>query len=224
MSCAKAVHLAHDKYKKYPPYFGTYGGKKTPFVFHVHLLPYVDMNPLYVDPEAKAIVPDFLSSFDPSQTQNGAGATNFPVNLRLYYTSGPVAESVLTQEGGNPTLAFPRMPDSFKDGVSNTLLFATKYMNCGAKGGSMWMDPGNNAVGSPKAATFGASMALWQQAPSVADCDPIAGTAVSFTKDRILVALCDASTRTVSPRISPATWQAVHTPSAGDVVSKDWED
>ncbi len=61
--CAKAVHLCQDQFGKYPPYFGTYGPKTTPFTFHVHLLPFVDQGPLYANPDAKSIV-GYLSFHD----------------------------------------------------------------------------------------------------------------------------------------------------------------
>jgi hypothetical protein len=114
------------------------------------------------------------------------------------------------------------MPNSFPDGTSNTLLLATKYMVC-ANGGSFWADPNGNAQNSPTAAHFGFSMAKWQVAPTQAQCNPLQGTAVSFGPQNIQVALCDASVRSVAVNISPATWAAVHTPGANDVVGPDWD-
>jgi hypothetical protein len=66
-------------------------------------------------------------------------------------------------------------------------------------------------------------MALWQAAPRKEKCDPLKGTAVSFTPYNIQVAMCDASVRSVSINISPATWQAVHTPGANDSIGADWD-
>jgi hypothetical protein len=217
--CAKATQLAHDNNKKFPPYYGIYSSKDTPFSFHTHLLPFVDQGPLYNQkiPDPRATVPSYLSPLDPTRSADGAGAANFPVNLRLYYTDGGVGT---LSTGAN--LIYPRIPNTFKlDGTSNTLLFATKYQNCGMNGGSMWAD--TNAPNSPTAATFGASMALWQMAPVQTACDPTAGTAVSFTVQSIQAAMCDAGARNVSTGLSAATWQALHTPSAGDVVGPDWE-
>jgi hypothetical protein len=218
--CAKAVLLAHDNNKKYPPYYGTYGGKTAPFTFHVHLLPFVDAGQLYRQdsPRVTAAVPAYVSTMDPTPGDFD-GACNFVVNLRLYYTEGGLG----TLSAG-ADLIYPRLAKTFaKDGTENTLLFATKYHHCGANGGSMWMDPGNNAIGSPMAATFGASMQLWQAAPTQAQCDPTVGTAVSFTPSSIQIAMCDASTRSVARGISQATWQAAHTPNAGDTLGTDWE-
>ena len=105
--CAKAVHLCQDQFGKYPPYFGTYGPKTTPFTFHVHLLPFVDQGPLYANPDAKSIVGTYLSTMDPTITENGANACNFPVNIRLYYNQGGAGK--LTSEE-TEDLIYPKMP------------------------------------------------------------------------------------------------------------------
>ncbi len=218
---AKAVHLCHDQFSKYPPYYGTYGPKITPFTFHVHTLPFVDQGPLYSNPVNTGVVGVYLSTMDPTTTANGANACNFPVNLRLYYTNGGTGV-VTSQSTGN--LIYPKMPGTFPDGVSATLLFATKYMNCGSNGGSWWFDPQMNAPTSPTGATFGALMTtLWQSAPIQTACNPTLGTPQSFTVQSIQVAMCDASVRSVNTGVMPLTWTAVHTPGAGDVPGPDWE-
>jgi hypothetical protein len=221
---AKAVHLAHDKNKKFPPYFGPYADARAPLTFHTHLLPYLDQVTVYKAMTqgggagvTNAVVPAYVSSMDPSLNSGGAGACNFPVNLRLYYTFGGQGS---LSPANNPI--YPKMPNSFPDGTSNTLLLATKYMVCGG-GGSLWADPNSNAQNSPTAAQFGSSMAKWQVAPPKERCDPLQGTAVSFGPQNIQVALCDASVRSVSVNISPATWAAVHTPGAGDILGADWD-
>jgi len=216
--CAKAVHLCHDQFKKFPPYYGPYGAKTTPFTFHVHLLPYIDQQPVYNNPTPVAVISPYLSTMDATQTNSGANACNYPVNLRLFYTQGGLGSlSPIT------ALIYPKMPGTFTDGVSTTLLFATKYMNCGTSGGSYWLDPGNNGLTSPYAATFGATMNnLWQPAPNGQACIPTAGTAVSFTSQAIQVAMCDASVTNVSTGVSNTSWQAVHTPGGGDVPGSDW--
>jgi hypothetical protein len=218
--CAKAVHLAHDQFKKFAPYFGVYGKPEetTPRTFHNHLLQFVE-GPLYANPSAAAVVPAYLSPMDLTQTDGGAGAVNFAVNLRLYYT-----------QGGYGTLAppdaliYPKMPGSFQGGVSQTLLFATRYMNCGANGGSKWSDPGNNAIGSSNAATFGSSLAMWQHAPTRAECDPTSGTAMSLAKDAMQIAMCDASVRVVKSDITAKRWGELHMPSGRIPDGPDWID
>ncbi|HYV36390.1 MAG TPA: type II secretion system protein [Gemmataceae bacterium] len=211
--CATAVNRAHDQNKTIPPYFGIYGGWKEPLTFHAHLWPFLremggiyDENPI----TGNAVVPLYLSGLDPTRTNDGAGAANYAVNLRLSF-----------DKGGTGVLSSPENPIKLKwgqvqDGTSNTLLFATKYQVCGANGGSMWLDPGNNALQSPLAATFGASMDHFQKAPTQAACHPTAGTAVSFNRDELIVVFCDASVNVVKAGVSPAIWISLHTYAAGD--------
>jgi prepilin-type N-terminal cleavage/methylation domain-containing protein len=217
--CAKAVHLCHDQFNKYPPYYGIYGAKTTALTFHTHVLPFVDQGPLYNNPTPAGVVPAYLSTMDPTQTSGGANACNFPVNLRLYYTNGGVGNlATLT------AMIYPKMPGTFQDGVSQTLLFATKYMNCNTNGGSWWLDPNQNSLTSPTAATFGGGTAfqqLWQPGPTQSQCQNN-GTAVSFTVQAIQVAMCDASVRSASTGIHATTWQAVQTPGNGDSPGADW--
>src|SRR5262249_33472337 len=68
----------------------------------------------------QAIVPPFLAATDYTQTNNGAGAANFAVNLVLFTSNGLM--STLSENN------FPRMPASFPAGPSNTLLFDTLFI------------------------------------------------------------------------------------------------
>src|SRR5580704_15658166 len=70
--CALAAHNAHDTYRKFPPCYGVYGAKIG--TFHLHLLPYVEQQPLYNSPavDPQAIIPVYLSSSDTTQINNGA--------------------------------------------------------------------------------------------------------------------------------------------------------
>jgi hypothetical protein len=231
--CARAVHTAHDAHGTFPPYYGVYDNSKTPMTFHAHLLPFVGQKPLYERLDATAVVPVYLSPLDPTRTDGGAGAINFPVNLRLFYTAGGLG-SLSTQDN----LIYPRMPNTFQmDGTSNTVLFATKYQHCG-EGGSLWMDPGKNALGSITAAHFGGgepktvtAMAAIQNAPTREACDPKSGQAVSLAADSIHLAFCDASVRTLKMNFPHAlSWQAILTPNALDSfgnpgwpVGNDWD-
>ena len=53
------------------------------------------------------------------------------------------------------------------------------------------------------------------------DCDPLQGTAVSFTADCIQVAMADGSVLIFKKGISREFWLAAHTPGAGGVT--DWD-
>ena len=95
LSLREGGALTHDQFKKFPPYYGTYGPKKvTSFTFHVHLLPYVEEDAGHPSPvlSPTTIVPDYLSDLDSTRLGNAGGVCNFALNLRLYYTEGGLGE------------------------------------------------------------------------------------------------------------------------------------
>jgi hypothetical protein len=206
--CALAAHNAHDTFRKFPPCYGVYGSKVG--TFHLHLLPYVEQQPLYNSPAINplAIVPPYLSSSDTTQINNGGGAQNFAVNLQLY-TVDP----------------YPNLQSSIPDGTSNTLLLATRYMVCGTvsnnvQGGSLWY----YQPGTQQGAFFGLTPVLFQVAPMQQNCIPGASYAQSFYAAGIQVALCDASVRICSSAISLNTWSGALTPAGQEILGADWND
>jgi type II secretory pathway pseudopilin PulG len=278
--CAKATHMSHDQFKKFPPYYGLYGGKGaaafplttnpynwsngnntqggtpawytqagTPgngFTFHYHILPYIEQGPLYNNVNFNAIVPPFLAATDYTQSNNGAGATNFAVNLLLFTANGLM--NTLSETN------FPRMPASFPAGTSNTLLFATRFMTCNT-GGSYWGGGPNTANstaptnGNPILTNGGSATAsgtllgpghfgptfgyntvttlppappFWQAAPTQALCVSTDGSAQAFAPQAIQVALCDASVRSCSAQMSLATWRNAHNPWSTTPPGSDW--
>jgi prepilin-type N-terminal cleavage/methylation domain-containing protein len=238
--CVKATHMSNDTFKKFPPYYGTYGGKGTGpstgvynsattdgFTFHYHLLPYIEQGPLYRNVNYQTAVPPYLAASDYTQVNSGIGAANVAVNIRLYMVGGVLSET-----------SYPRMPGSFQAGTSNTLLFATRFQVCGT-GGSNWGGGPGQGTGSnanPMAvsaagvvtgpglfgATFGWSTVIFQGAPTQANCNPTAGTAMSFDPQMIQVALCDGSVRSCTSQMSPATWAGAHDPNNPIPLASDW--
>jgi hypothetical protein len=89
-------------------------------------------------------------------------------------------------------------------------------------GGNLWAWPGNNASYAPAFAmewpwNYGAT---FQLLPALADCNvayPSTGHTGSMN-----VGMADASSRTISPRISAVTWHALCTPNGGDKVGPDF--
>jgi prepilin-type N-terminal cleavage/methylation domain-containing protein len=201
---ALAVHNCHDVNKTIPPYNGSYGSRNAaPYTFHVHMLPNIDQTALYNNPAVGATVgvPVFQSALDPTAV-DGLGVTNFPVNVRLFYTSG-----------GNGTLSAVQKLKwtQMADGISNTLLFSTTYQNCGttAKATSDWLDPAGLK------ATFGTTMTAWQQAPAQTAC-VANGTAISLRPESIQIVMCDRNTRSITTSVSTTVWAALHTPSGNE--------
>jgi prepilin-type N-terminal cleavage/methylation domain-containing protein len=143
-----------------------------------------------------------------------------------------------------------RIPASFRDGTSNTVLFTEKYARCEyppgglTGGGNMWAHSGKAGSASGQSwwpvimapdytqARYNPNSigpnpgALFQVQPSPfmgagAGCD---WTRASTGHDgAIQVSLADGSVRTVAQGISPNTWWYAFTPSGGEPMPNDWE-
>jgi prepilin-type N-terminal cleavage/methylation domain-containing protein len=138
-----------------------------------------------------------------------------------------------------------RIPATFADGTSNTVLFTEKYARCEyppnskTGGGNMWAHPGTAGVASGQSwwpvvmapdyvkynpncygLTPGALFQI-QPTPFIGQCDwTRASTAHS---GGIQVVLADGSVRSVAQGISYTTWWYVFTPAGGEVVPSDWQ-
>jgi hypothetical protein len=136
--------------------------------------------------------------------------------------------------------AEPKMPRSFPDGTSTTILFTEKYALCGAKGTpyegvSAWA-AAPAAEGTPVFAvsTFptpglpaGATPATGPT--SKFEVQPPLGTdqchywlPQTGRSGGILVCLADGSVRLVNSSVSTQTWWAACTPASGDKLGDDW--
>jgi prepilin-type N-terminal cleavage/methylation domain-containing protein len=224
--CGLATHSAHDSFKKFPPYFGSYGSfSATSAVptanFHVHLLPYIEQGPLFTQAQTTAayaaggalttaIVPPYVSPQDFTQINSGQGTTNIALNLFLYTASG----NTTAANSWLPTV-FPKMPASFQDGTSNTILFVTQYMVSNTATPVTFYSNSTTTGGFLSVGT-----ALWQPAPTQPNALP--GYGQGFQTAAIGVALCDASVRTVTSDVSLTTWQFALMPSDGNPLPSDW--
>jgi prepilin-type N-terminal cleavage/methylation domain-containing protein len=114
-----------------------------------------------------------------------------------------------------------RLPASFPDGLSSTILFAERYNQCGA-GGSYWaMGPYNEAFMATFAHQVLGPASLFQVRPQQTACDPrLAQTA---HPGGMLVCLGDGSVRGLAPSLSGTTWWAACTPAGGEVLGGDWD-
>jgi prepilin-type N-terminal cleavage/methylation domain-containing protein len=140
-----------------------------------------------------------------------------------------------------------RIPASFPDGTSSTVLFTEKYARCEyppgstTGGGTMWAHSGTVGTASgqswwpvvmaPDYAKYNPTCygltagALFQTSPS-----PFMGTSGScdFTRAStghtggIQVGLADGSVRSVSQGVSFTAWWFAFTPAGGEVMPPDW--
>jgi hypothetical protein len=119
----------------------------------------------------------------------------------------------------------PRIPASFPDGTSNTLLFAEKMAECqwtkGATawaqaGGNLWGPAGDNAQWAPAFAMESPwhDGTTFQLRPTSAACNVAYPSTGHY--DCLTVALADGSCRHISARVSGETFYALCTPNGGE--------
>ena len=183
-------------------------------------------------------VKTYFSPADPSAPAGGEPDTGSP----RYGDSYAPNEAVFgTPVRGNSS-PVARIPATFPDGTSTTIVFAEKYMICGPRKGQTaafyWGEtcldcgsPSNKTgacnrlssnpsnVGSPP--MFYNSLTLPPQArPPVASCNPC--MLQGPHSGGILVGLGDGSVRLVSTSISQNTWANAVSPNDGNTLGPDW--
>ncbi len=231
-SMTLACHGYNDVYKKLPPAFDR--SKELPFAasVHVHLLPFLEYEELFKKYLQEGRVDDkvVVFVFLHAGTEDDVGIQNNAANLRVFSDKGlrTLFDRDMPQLAGvEPGSAI--IPDSFKDGTSNTMLFASKFARCGEGGSRFAASPdsafaaffGQNAArekAHPSSAT-----ATFQLAPSPADCRVRPLMAQSYYDSGLSIALADGSVRYLSPDISQHTWNALLQPNDGQKLGPDWE-
>jgi prepilin-type N-terminal cleavage/methylation domain-containing protein len=145
---ALACHSANDTHRILPQAYYSYGTMTVRRNLHVHLLPYIEQDPLFksiavstaaingntVATPAHSIVPPYLSPSDFTMERNGAGFINFIGNARVF---GPLNINGI---GGNKSqFDYTVNPgknrtwlavNKIVDGTSNTFAFTTGYARC----------------------------------------------------------------------------------------------
>jgi prepilin-type N-terminal cleavage/methylation domain-containing protein len=264
------LHNMNDTTGVMPNPVGTYPqsgagvGNKKPMIgtLQYFMLPYIEQQNAYLAiPNNNGHndswwcsygVKTYYSPGDPTAPANGQPDTGnkdgTPVQaVGRFGSSYAPNEAVFgTSARGNSTPT-ARIPATFQDGTSNTIVFAEKYMICGANGNSSayfyWGEtclscgnPGNitgacnrlggsTGVGSPpmfyqsRGANFGFNV-TYQARPAPASCNPC--MLQSPWPGGILAGLGDGSVRMVNQNISVATWGNAVSPNDGKVLGSDW--
>jgi prepilin-type N-terminal cleavage/methylation domain-containing protein/prepilin-type processing-associated H-X9-DG protein len=138
-----------------------------------------------------------------------------------------------------------KIPATFADGTSNTVLFTEKYARCEwppnstTGGGNMWAHPGTAGVASGQSwwpvvmapdyirynpNNFGpnpGALFQLQPLPFIGSCDWT--RASTGHSGGIQVCMADGSVRSVAQGISYLTWWYVFTPAGGEVLPGDWQ-
>jgi type II secretory pathway pseudopilin PulG len=232
-----AMHCYHDVYKKLPPAFDKVGNQAQALSMHVHLLPYMEQDPLYrlyLDGKGddNAVIAPYVCPADPSHPDPASGIQNSAANLRVFSNKGQKAQldAPLPALGKVEALDGINLVRAMPDGTSNTICFATRYGVCGDGGSRYASTPNLNT-----AAFFGQNPAKVKAAPTnatatfllhpaVKDCRPTPLMGHAFSPAAIEVEMGDGSARSVTANISAATWNAAVQPNDGQPLGADWLD
>jgi prepilin-type N-terminal cleavage/methylation domain-containing protein len=225
-----AVHNCNDTNGKLPPAYGNYpnpngavGPPAGTGTLQYFLLPFVEQDNLYnqatvaSDNLMNTPLKVYMGPADPTMPGDGLvmmmggmmmGADSYPSNYLVF---------------GNAPGGQARIPASFPDGTSNTILFGQNFTLCGMAQ-YMW-NMGNN--GTPPTwpyyydpAVNYLSLPLAQFRPLPAQCDPM--RLQSPYTGVILCGLGDGSVRGVSSGVSQYSWNLGINPEDGQTFDGSW--
>jgi type II secretory pathway pseudopilin PulG len=212
---------------------------------------------------AQTAIKTYLCPSDPTVAAGGAetvggadfAACSYACNYLVFGLPNPVDKGKkLTPpnlwnpdgyDGSNPVKTTapantPRMPATFTDGTSNTILFAEKFSRCqwfmagttkkAQPGGNVWAGVAYSALDSKgSTAQYAPAFAMeapwndgtkFQSSPTPQQCN--VAYAQTGHSAGIVVAMADGSARLVSPKVTAVTWTAACTPNGGEVLGADW--
>jgi prepilin-type N-terminal cleavage/methylation domain-containing protein len=192
--------------------------------------------PLGADAAATYGVKTFICPSDPSMDATGhgiglqattgatgklGGSTSYGANGLVFGVINP--SDGLADAGGE---FYARIPASFQDGTSNTILFAEKLARCGATNtGSVWYRNNfSSSYGPYFQVRLGGPNYSFQVRPYPFDNASTCEYRLPSTGHTggIQVTMGDGSARLVSQGVTPGTWYAACTPSGGEVLGSDW--
>jgi prepilin-type N-terminal cleavage/methylation domain-containing protein len=197
-------------------YITAYDGKMPGYtgnqVFY-DLLPYIEQQNLYTNiNNGTGTVATSIKTFNcPSDTTNSAGSVNGVAGACSYapnYNFNPPTNTSCFFQA--------RLPATFSDGTSQTVLFGEVVAACGSTPAyNYWGSTSNGIV------TFGNGLATTNvPVRNTATCTPTLVSA--FHSAGLQVCMADGSCRNVNSSVSPTTWSAAVTPNAGDLLGSNW--
>jgi prepilin-type N-terminal cleavage/methylation domain-containing protein len=225
---ALALHNCNDTYKKLPPAYGNFpnpnGAVGPPAglgTLQYFLLPFLEQAPLYnqitvtSDNAMNVPLPIFMGASDPTMPASGLVTMMGSPYGGCSYTSN-------YQVFGNRPGGQAKIPATFEDGTSNTIVFGQIYTDCGGMQVGWAMGVCGNPPTWPYWYTNANYLALPlpQFGPSPKACDPM--LMQSPYSGVILVALADGSVRSVDSGISPYSWNLALNPADGKVFDPTW--
>jgi prepilin-type N-terminal cleavage/methylation domain-containing protein len=234
----KGTHNAHGTVGYFPPTMDWYpdfnpnsGGDQEGFgSFFWHLLPYIEQDPVYKAGQVKYSV---NLSADPSG--NTPSIVYFPWGVSGQPIKTYQCPSDPTQSSGSNRGSYvvnfqvtqwagsnARLPATFQDGTSNTILIAERLGECGSAN-PFWMWWGG--PNDPNTPCFAFSptgpSSRFLTSNNAATCTP-GFAATPHGVAGMIVGMADGSARTVNSGVSAGTWWAACTPNSSDMLGPDW--
>jgi len=169
------------------------------------------------------------------------GACSYACNYLVFgnqYSTTATVPSILNPDGWPQTgpcpAGLPKLGSTFNDGTSNTILFAEKFAQCQwsqtgptpttgqLTGGNLWAFDSDNCSFAPAFAMESpwADGTKFQLNPTSFQCN--AAYAQTGHNGGMVVAMADASARTVAQSVSATTFFSVCTPNGGEILPADW--
>jgi prepilin-type N-terminal cleavage/methylation domain-containing protein len=223
-----ALNHCNDTWGRLPPVYNTFpdpnGANGPPAgmgTLQYFLLPFLEQDSVYnqvsmtsdnaMDMPLKA----FMSPADPTMPSDGLvtmmgspyGGCSYASNFLVF---------------GNDPGGSARIPATFTDGTSNTIIFSPRYTNCNGMGVGWAMGMCGNPPTWPYNYTPANYLALPvpQLAPTPSACDPDKLQSPYFSGS--LVGLGDGSVRSVSAGVSAYSWNLALNPADGQSFDNSW--
>ena len=253
-----ALHNMNDTYNKLPPAYGFFtnadpwatGSNWQPAqhgTLQYFLLPFIEQDNVYKQianwswNNSNMGIKTYVAPGDPTANSNLLDANNGNRGQCSYAANVWVFGTEDSQNGhGGSAGGTARIPATFLDGTSNTIVFMERYTICGPPNGThtnhLWSEDGTPSNGPEWPNTgvgqYGGLPPFGQQenntnlqqlfevgpAPSACNYTKVQG----FSVAGIQVGLGDGSVRIVSPGLSQQTWTYAIFPQDGAVLGSDW--
>jgi prepilin-type N-terminal cleavage/methylation domain-containing protein len=232
-----ATHNLNDQLMQLPTCFGFYPGSGWSQwgqvnglaygFYHFHLLPYIEQDNLWKAGQWNGSQGGPLIYWTAPITwgTNGNQTASVSNNVKTYVcpsdpTYSPniaLTSYVVNYQVFKDEPVYARIPATFTDGTSNTIMFTERLAVCQGYQ-TWWTWWGGESPWSPEFAYYSQGNPI--NAKNTNQC--VYTQPASAHTGGIIVCMGDASCRSVSYSISNPTWYAACTPNGGEVLGPDW--